>query len=105
MPLTRDFKATVKARADRDPAFRKALLSEAVEDLLRGNVEDGKANLRAYINATIGFEQLAKKLDRSAKSMMRMLAPNGNPQADNLFQIIAFLQKRERITLKVTPAA
>lgn len=30
MALTRDFKKTVKARAERDPAFRDALLNEAV---------------------------------------------------------------------------
>ena len=37
MPLTRDFKETVKARADRDPAFREALLKEGVECLLAGD--------------------------------------------------------------------
>ena len=31
MPLTRDFKATIKARADKDSAFRVALLTEALE--------------------------------------------------------------------------
>ena len=31
MTLTRDFKETIKARADRDPTFRAALLVEAVE--------------------------------------------------------------------------
>jgi hypothetical protein len=35
MALTRDFKETVKARADRDPAFREALLTKAVEHLIR----------------------------------------------------------------------
>jgi len=32
--LTRDFKETIKARAERDPAFREALLTEAVEQLI-----------------------------------------------------------------------
>lgn len=31
MPLTRSFKDTVKARAERDPVFRDALLTEAIE--------------------------------------------------------------------------
>jgi hypothetical protein len=43
MALTRDFKETVQARAQRDPAFREALLQEAIE-----------AMLAAYINATVG---------------------------------------------------
>jgi hypothetical protein len=32
---------------------------------------------------------------------MRMFGPNGNPQARNLFKIIAHLQEREGIHLKV----
>jgi hypothetical protein len=44
--LTRDFKETVKARAERDVAFREALLTEAVEQLIAGEVEVGKAVLR-----------------------------------------------------------
>ena len=59
MALTRDFKETVKARAERDIAFREALLTEAVEQLIAGEVEVGKAVLRDYFNATVGFEKLA----------------------------------------------
>ena len=55
MPLTREFKTTVKARAERDVAFREALLTEAIELLLADEIETGKAILRDYINATIGF--------------------------------------------------
>jgi len=36
MPLTRSFRSTVWARAERDPAFRKALFREAVQTLLEG---------------------------------------------------------------------
>ncbi len=57
MALTRDFKVTIQARVERDPAFREALLKEGVECLLSGDVETGKAVLRDYINATIGFEE------------------------------------------------
>ena len=56
MPLTRDFKETVQARAGRDQAFREGLLKEGVECLLAGDVDTGKIVLRDYINATIGFE-------------------------------------------------
>jgi len=59
LALTRHFKETVAARAGRDPAFREALLREGVEALLAGDVGTGKAVLRDYINATIGFEALA----------------------------------------------
>jgi hypothetical protein len=75
MALTRSFKETVKARAERDPDFREALLTEAVAELLAGDLEVGKAVLRDYINATIGFEKLARKTGTPTKSLMRMLVP------------------------------
>ncbi len=101
MALTRDFKETVQARVERDPAFREALLKEGVECLLSGDVDTGKAVLRDYINATIGFEELGSLTDKSPKSLMRMFGPRGNPQARNLFEIIGYLQKREGIHLTV----
>ena len=101
MALTRDFKETVKDRVQRDPAFREELLKEGIECLLTGDVDTGKAILRDYINATIGFDALALLTDKSPKSLMRMLGPNGNPQARNLFEIIARLQKREGIQFEV----
>jgi len=81
MVLTKDFKDTIQARARRDPVFRKALLQEGVECLLAGDVDTGKAVLRDYINATIGFEELSRVFDKSSKSLMRMFGPKGNPQA------------------------
>lgn len=101
MPLTRDFKATVKARAERDAAFREALLTEAVKLLLSGEVETGKAILRDYINATIGFEQLARETGTPPKSLMRMLGPKGNPRASNLLGVISALQQISGLHLEV----
>jgi hypothetical protein len=43
--LTRDFKETIQARVQRDPAFREALLKEGVECLLSGDVETGKTRI------------------------------------------------------------
>ena len=101
MPLTRDFKVTVRERLQRDPSFREALLEEAVDCLLSGDVETGKSLLRDYVNATIGFINLGGMTDKSPKSLMRMLSPNGNPQARNLFEIIGCLQEREGVRLEV----
>lgn len=88
MALTRSFKETVKSRAARDAAFRDALLVEGVSALLAGEMEIGKAILRDYINATVGFEKLAEKTGTPAKSLMRMFGANGNPNARNLFAVI-----------------
>lgn len=101
MSLTRDFKETVRARIERDPAFREMLLEEGVECLLAGEVETGKSILRDYVNATVGFQELAGLTNKSSKSLMRVLGPHGSPQARNLFQIIGCLQKREGFQLKV----
>ena len=62
MALTRPFTATVKARAERDGDFRVALLREAMDCLLEGDVKSGKTLLRNYINATVGFETLANRV-------------------------------------------
>lgn len=59
MAVTREFRETIYARAQRDPAFVKALLSEAVNAYLGGDEATGKLILRDLINATIGFEGLA----------------------------------------------
>lgn len=67
MPLTRGFKETIQARVRRDPAFRKELLRESVECFVLGDVETGKAVLRDYINATVGFAELADVTQHSAK--------------------------------------
>ena len=57
MPLTRDFRETIQARVQSDPAFRQELLKEGVECLLSGEMETAKAVLRDFINATDGFHQ------------------------------------------------
>jgi hypothetical protein len=102
IPLTRDFKATVQARIARDPRFRKELLREGVECLLAGDLDTGKALLRDYINATIGFEELSELAHTPTKSLMRMLGPKGNPQARNLFGVIAHLQRTEGLHFELS---
>jgi DNA-binding phage protein len=101
MALTRDFKETVEARAERDVAFREALLTEAVELLIAGDLEVGKALLRDYINATVGFEKLAKATGTPSKSLMRMLGPKGKPRASNLLTVLGKLQRVSRVHLAV----
>lgn len=101
MALTRDFRNTIQARVKRDPAFRKALLREGITSLLAGDVETGKAVLRDFINASVGFTKLARVTHRSPKSLMRMFGPSGNPQARNLFEIIAYLQRSEGVRYEI----
>ena len=104
MALTREFKETVLARVRRDVAFRRELLREGLESFLRGDLETGKTVLRDYINATLGFNELAEMTNHSAKSLMRMFGPNGNPNARNLFEIVLHLQQREGVRFRVKAA-
>ena len=97
MPLTHDFKETIRARAQRDPKFRQALLREATECYLEGDIETGKALLRDYVNATLGFLKLERCTDIPAKSLMRMLGPKGSPSAANFSNILTALQKSEGV--------
>jgi hypothetical protein len=101
MPLTRDFKARVQARIRKDPAYRKALLREGVQCLISGDLDTGKAILRDYINATIGFETLGDLTDKPTKSLMRMLGPGGNPTARNLIEVLGYLQKAEGLRFEL----
>jgi DNA-binding phage protein len=105
MALTRDFKETIRARVARDPKFRKELLREGIECMLAGDIATAKTILRDYINATVGFTELAEATHIPSKSLMRMLGPTGNPRADNLFDVVSFLQQREgvRFHLKAGP--
>ena len=50
MALMREFKETVQARVDRDPAFRKALLVEGTQCLVNCDVETADA-IFAYLRA------------------------------------------------------
>jgi DNA-binding phage protein len=105
MALTRDFRETIRARVQRDPKFRKELLREGIESMLNGDVATAKTILRDYINATVGFTQLAEATHIPSKSLMRMLGPSGNPRADNLFEVVSFLQQREGVRFHVRPAS
>jgi DNA-binding phage protein len=102
MPLTKDFKYTIKARAERDPEFRAGLFREAIEAMLSDDLETGKVLLRDYVNATVGFEALAQDMDKDPKSLMRMLSAKGNPRADNLLAMVSRLKQREGVSLSLT---
>lgn len=101
MALTSEFRMTVIDRAQRDPAYRKALLVEALAALVRGEIGVGKSLLRDLVNATLGFAKLSERTGIPDKSLQRMLGPRGNPTATNLFKLIGALQRNERVMLEV----
>jgi len=69
MALTKDFRETVRDRAERNVEFRNGLLTRAMESVVRGELEVSKILLRDFINATVGFETVGKAIDKSPKSL------------------------------------
>lgn len=101
MPLTRDFKETVKERVQREPAFAVAMLDEAISLFLNGEPEAARLILRDLINATVGFEALANATDKQSKSLQRMLSARGNPTMDNLTTIFSVLRQNLNVDIEV----
>ena len=103
MTLSRKFRDTVKARAQRDPDFRAALLGEVLDAFIAGDLELSKALMRDYINATLGFDQLGEAVAMDPKNIMRMFSPRGNPRLRNLSLILRELERREDVRFRVEP--
>jgi DNA-binding phage protein len=101
MALSRTFKETVCARAQHDPAYRDRMLQEAVHALIAGDMESAKSLLQLYVNATVGFQELGRAMEMAPQSLTRMLGPDGNPRANNLCAMLAFLQREAGVELTV----
>jgi DNA-binding phage protein len=105
MALTRTIRETVKARIQADDGFRHALFSHAMEVMLADDMATAKSVLKDYIDATIGFDDLATESGLSVRHLKRMFQPSGNPRAGEMFRVIGILQRHQGIQLEVSTAA
>ena len=80
MALTKSFKELVQRRVADDSEFADALLREGIDTMLTGDVETGKAILRDYIKATVGFEKLGAATDTPPKSSSACSARAATPK-------------------------
>jgi len=101
MALTRDYKETISERAHNDEQFAYALFDEAINLFLNGEPDVARLVLRDLVNATVGFEELAKEIEKPSKSLHRMLSAKGNPTMDNLTVIIKVLKQKLSIDFEV----
>lgn len=101
MALTRNFKDTVTERVRTDAAFASALLDEAATLFLNGEPEIARVILRDLVNATLGFEALAKQTGKPSKSLHRMLSASGNPGMDNLSAIFGAMRHSLGVNIQV----
>lgn len=98
---TRDFRETVQERVQNDEAFATTLLDEAVSLFLNGESDTARLVLRDLVNATVGFEELAREVEKPSKSLHRMLSAKGNPTMDNLTKIFSVLQRKLSVNFEV----
>jgi DNA-binding phage protein len=99
MALTREFKETVAARVQADPAFAQALLDEAIHLFVNGDPESAKLILRDLVNSTVGFEALAEEIHKPAKSLHRMLSRSGNPTMSNISAVFAAIKRQLKVEI------
>jgi DNA-binding phage protein len=100
-PIGREFGEIVQERAGREPGFLAALLEEAVECLLAGDLPTARSLIRDVIKGAIGYAELSRRTGNPEKSLVRMFGPAGNPTAANMSSVLRELQRHGRVRLRV----
>lgn len=100
-PIGRNFGEIVQGRAGRDPSFGAALLEEAVECLLTGDLPTARSLIRDVIKGAIGYAELSQRTGTPEKSLIRMFGPTGNPTAANTASVLKELQRYCMVRLRV----
>lgn len=98
--LTRNFRDTVRKRMRHDNDFHAEVLASMTTQLLNGQLDLARYQLREYIIGDVGLEQFSEEIEIPAKSLSRMLGPDGNPTSKNLIKIITSISKRRNIKLR-----
>jgi len=100
-PIGREFGEIVQDRAGREPRFVAALLEEAVECLLAGDLATARSLIRDVIKGAIGYAELSRRTGTPEKSLVRMFGPTGNPTAANMATVLRELQRHGKVRLRV----
>ncbi len=85
MALTKSFKDLVQRRVSQEPDFAMALLRKGIDTMLTGDVDTGKAILRDYIKAAVGFEKLEEATALPPKAGRRGIACDPSPSMKGLW--------------------
>ena len=89
----------LKGVIDDKPELAVEMFEDAINSLLAGELDDARLLLRQYVNATIGFQELAQRTGKIDKNLMRTLSKEGNPTAMNLMAIIRACAEAEGVSL------
>jgi len=99
--LTRPFSEVVQSRVRRDSDFGTALLEEAAQCMLSGDLAAARNLVRDVIKGSIGYAELSRRTGTPETSLVRMFGPNGNPTALNFSNVFMHLQRHSGVTLRV----
>ncbi len=97
MALTRNFRDTVAARVQSDPAFAQVLLDEAIALFVNGEPESAKPILHDLVNATMGFEAVTEEIHKPSKSLHRMLSQSGYSTMSNISAVFAAIKRTPKV--------
>jgi DNA-binding phage protein len=100
-PIGRSFTEYTQERVSRDPDFASALLEEAVQHLLTGDLPTARSLIRDVIKGSIGYSELSLRTGTPEKSLVRMFGHGGNPTAANIVRVLLELQKYGHVSLQV----
>jgi DNA-binding phage protein len=71
-----------------NPEHGHEMLEDALNAVFADDLDDGRLLLRSYINATIGFSELGRVLEKDPEALKHALGSKGNPAAATLFEIV-----------------
>ena len=100
-PSRSSFDKLVQGRVGRERAFVEALLEEAVQAMLGGELDVARSLIRDVIKGSIGYAELSRLTGTPEKSLVRMFGPKGNPTAANMVSVLDQLQQYTGVSLQV----
>lgn len=105
MSRPQDFSRAVHARLKDDGALRAAMLADAAEAFLSGDLEIGLKLMEDIVLATMGVARLAEGTGIDLDRINAILGATGRPHADEIVKIFVHLQRDFGVQLAVQPAA
>jgi hypothetical protein len=100
-PRGRSFDEVVQERVGRDTDFAAALLQEAAQCMISGDIDVARSLVRDVIKGTVGYARLSRLTGTPEKSLIRMFGPKGSPTAVNLACVFQQLQRAAGVELEV----
>lgn len=96
---TMSYNTMLKNMVAENPNMVAEMLEGALNLILSGEVDAGRILLKNYVDVTIGFPELARRIGKDEKNLRRSLSERGNPTANNLFNIVQACASASNVTI------